>query len=45
MKLTNIGYDFFQEESDMEDEFNQALNTIMQKYQNEPYVIEKPMTQ
>ncbi|CAD8124829.1 unnamed protein product [Paramecium sonneborni] len=39
MKVTNIGFDFFQDESDYEDEFNQALNQIMEKYKGDTTTI------
>ncbi|CAD8204165.1 unnamed protein product [Paramecium pentaurelia] len=39
MKITNIGFDFFQDESDYEDEFNQALNQIMEKYKGDTTTI------
>ncbi|CAD8210656.1 unnamed protein product [Paramecium pentaurelia] len=39
MKITNIGIDFFQDESDYEDEFNQALNQIMEKYKGDTTTI------
>lgn len=34
--MTNLGYDFFQDESGMDEEFNQALEMIMLKYKNDP---------
>ncbi|KAM3142118.1 hypothetical protein pb186bvf_005772 [Paramecium bursaria] len=36
MRMTNLGYDFFQDESGMDEEFNQALEMIMLKYKNDP---------
>ncbi|CAD8211723.1 unnamed protein product [Paramecium octaurelia] len=39
MKITKIGFDFFQEDSDYDDEFNQALNQIMEKYKGDATTI------
>ncbi|CAD8126171.1 unnamed protein product [Paramecium sonneborni] len=39
MIITNIGFDFFQDESDSEDEFNYTLNQIMEKYKGDSQLI------
>ena len=41
--MTNIGCDFFQE-SGIDDEFQEVLNNIMEKYKNEPIDKQRTIT-
>ena len=34
LRVKNIGYDFFRDEDDMDNEFSKALDSILKQYQH-----------